>query len=355
MARRSFVLWGTLGLLAFLSATPAVYAQRAAMPSLSVKSEELNREVATLRDAVEMVRRDQLNYRIEKDLLKEAFSSNLQTINLVLTLVLGVFAVLGYLGFKGISNIKTQYDAELAELRRLKGTLEAEIGKVTAEQEAVNENIGRLTKESEEQERRLKVLEIKEKVSQLIEAKKYSLALEFCDAGLAMDPENVNLLNGKGLCHMKFRQFSLADEALTKVLVIAPQNTAATTNLAELYLLTERLADFDTFAAVNKEALIKQRRGLLYDYFQLLRAVVRKDLTEAISIAKSKLLVLREGPMPRLGTWGFDEARWYVQQMPAGPLRTLAANVIFFLDGTKSTKELEAVLARLLPEEPQAA
>jgi hypothetical protein len=51
-------------------------------------------------------RRDQLNYRIEKDLLKETFSSNYQTINIVLTIVLALFTVVGYLGIRDIGAIK---------------------------------------------------------------------------------------------------------------------------------------------------------------------------------------------------------------------------------------------------------
>ena len=62
---------------------------------------------------------DRINYRIEKDLLKEAYSSNLQTINMVITFVLGVFAFLGYLGIRDISTIKKEYLLELSKLLSL--------------------------------------------------------------------------------------------------------------------------------------------------------------------------------------------------------------------------------------------
>jgi len=45
-------------------------------------------EVQKLKDSVSEIRRDQLNYKIEKDLLKETFSSNYQTINIVLAIIL---------------------------------------------------------------------------------------------------------------------------------------------------------------------------------------------------------------------------------------------------------------------------
>ena len=55
-----------------------------------------------LEDQFKEIRRDELNYQIEKDLLKETYSSNLQTLNLVLTIVLGLFSIIGFLGIRDI-------------------------------------------------------------------------------------------------------------------------------------------------------------------------------------------------------------------------------------------------------------
>src|SRR5437764_14025284 len=74
---------------------------QAPSPVVQTDQEQLRR----LADAVTEVRRDQLNYQIERDLLKETYGSNLQTINLVLTIVLGAFAVIGYLGVRSIGTL----------------------------------------------------------------------------------------------------------------------------------------------------------------------------------------------------------------------------------------------------------
>jgi len=49
-----------------------------------------------LEKQIQEIRRDQLNYKIEKDILKEVYSSNIATINLVITLILAVFGIIGF-------------------------------------------------------------------------------------------------------------------------------------------------------------------------------------------------------------------------------------------------------------------
>ena len=74
-------------------------------PSTSNSQADEQRELNRLNDALAEVRRDQLNYKIERDLLKNAYTSSFQTINLVLTMILGAFAVLGYLGLRGLGTL----------------------------------------------------------------------------------------------------------------------------------------------------------------------------------------------------------------------------------------------------------
>src|SRR5688572_24563921 len=59
-------------------------------------------ELARLKEQLSEVRRDQLTYQIERDLLKEAYSSNLETVNLAITLGLALLAVLGFAGVRSI-------------------------------------------------------------------------------------------------------------------------------------------------------------------------------------------------------------------------------------------------------------
>ena len=64
------------------------------------------RAIEFLQNDIKEVRRDQLNYQIEKNLLKEAYSSNYTTIQIIISIILGIFAILGYLGIKSITSLK---------------------------------------------------------------------------------------------------------------------------------------------------------------------------------------------------------------------------------------------------------
>jgi len=71
----------------------------ASAPSaLSQVSQTNDSSLRRVEDQLAEVRRDQLNYRLEKDLLKEAYSSNLQIINGVLVFFLGVISLIGFFG-----------------------------------------------------------------------------------------------------------------------------------------------------------------------------------------------------------------------------------------------------------------
>ena len=63
----------------------------------SSANEKLENELKKLSDQVTEVRRDQLNYQIEKDLLKETYSSNMDTINIVIAIILAIFGIIGFL------------------------------------------------------------------------------------------------------------------------------------------------------------------------------------------------------------------------------------------------------------------
>lgn len=305
---------------------------------------DLKRDTSALKDSVELLRRDQLNYKVEKDLLKDAFSSNLQTINLVITIVLGVFAILGYLGFKGILSIKSEYATELENLRKLKSSLEEEIKAVRLAQNAVRDELGKMEKVNEDQEKRLKVLEIKEKVSQLMEAKKYGMALEYANAGLGIDPKNTGLLYSKGLCHFRLVQFEQGVAVYKELLEIEPTNVPAISNLAEALIIVEKIDEFDQFCATHKEILEKGYNGVMPVYLSVLRGLATNNI-DAVKAALSPFVQnCPDGAAPRLGTWAFSEMRWYIRKLPSNPMKEFMNKVIDFFEGKLTTQEIKTRL-----------
>ena len=80
---------------------------------------------------IKSIRNNQLNYNIEKNLLKEAYSSSLQTINIVISISLAVFGILGaivaFAGIKSIITLKREYQNKLNDMHKLGASYETKI------------------------------------------------------------------------------------------------------------------------------------------------------------------------------------------------------------------------------------
>ncbi|MBC3812735.1 hypothetical protein [Undibacterium aquatile] len=170
----------------------------------SKQSAEFQREVDYLKrdlkrtdDDIAILHRDQINYQLEKDLLKETYSTNYQTtaltISLVSTSVGIIFAIIGYLSFKSVGKLKDEFSNELQNARMLKSGLEIEIEELRKKQKHADEEISKL---NQKQATTIQVLEIVEKASALINSGSYVWAIENIEAGLAINPTYPPLIKG---------------------------------------------------------------------------------------------------------------------------------------------------------------
>ena len=150
---------------------------------------QLKQDVKIASSDIEILRRDQVNYRIEKDMLKEVYSSNLQAINMATTIALGVIGLLGYLGIRSIKEVKLDYTSELNELKKLKADFEMELQSLVGKQKEFENKISELAVTNEKQDRRLKVLELTEKVAELMKGKQWQWALQYIPLGLEIDKD----------------------------------------------------------------------------------------------------------------------------------------------------------------------
>jgi hypothetical protein len=85
------------------------------------ESTSISSRIEDVERTVKQIDAHQLNYKIEKDLLKETYSNNYEKISLVITLILGVMGVFGYLGLRDITSIKKEYEMELSNLKQIQG------------------------------------------------------------------------------------------------------------------------------------------------------------------------------------------------------------------------------------------
>jgi len=221
---------------------------------------EFRQQIERIEDSLKETRRDQLNYTIEKNLLKEAYASNIETINIVLAVVLGGFSLIGYLGIRDIGALKKDYQTELQALTNVREKFESDVAKIAEEQRAI-ESI------NDEQDKRLKILEIQEKVRSLMEQKAFSRALEYISVGLDLDERNIFFFGTKGICLFRLRQYNDAITVYKHWLELEPEAVIPAANLLELYLIVRQ---FDMAEELEKKFMpaIVEAFGDGFIYFQ---------------------------------------------------------------------------------------
>ena len=141
----------SLLLLLYLFSLPFVqiaYSQEQLIqePASSPQSQDLAPELNKIKDQLQEVRRDQLNYKLEKDILKEAYSSNLKTLEIILTFVVILFSLLGFFGLKSLWAVMDKIKKEIDEINILKSNYETKFNNIMNEQEGAKQKFEEILK-----------------------------------------------------------------------------------------------------------------------------------------------------------------------------------------------------------------
>lgn len=328
----------------FLTMSLCSLAESERKADVNSEIKQLHVELKNVRHDLEILRRDQINYKIEKELLKEAYSSNIQTINLVITIVLGVLGVLGYLGIRSVKEIQTDYSGELEKLKTLKTQLESEIESVRSKQKEFEGKVGNLAKTNEEQDRRLQVMELIEKISNLIRSKQWVWALKYVDIALGLDAKNTLLLSQKASCHANQGELMAAIENVKKVLELEPDNSSEAINLLEYLALTNQREEFEGIYSRYKNAVDIINDGSLTVYLEALLRTMGGELEAAKETLQKFVANQGAEAKKHLESWSFNEARTITSKIPAGKQRALVDAMISLFEGKTPPAEFLKVL-----------
>ncbi|MDP3513646.1 MAG: hypothetical protein Q8S20_12930 [Sulfuritalea sp.] len=293
---------------------------------------------------IEILRRDQINYRLEKDLLKEAYASNLQSINITITIVLGVIGVLGYLGIRSIKEVKTDYTIELENLKRIKAGFERELNALRDRQKKFEGQVGDLAKTNEEQDRRIKVMELIEKVGSLIGSKQWPWALKWISVGLGLDENNFILLQQKATCHGHLGEIAAAIDANKACLAIEPEDLGVVSNLLELFALTNQGIEFEKLYHKHKTAIDEMNDGNLIVYLKALASLTKGDPDSYSKVLSELVNKIPNEAKKQIGAWSFDEAMVVISKLPEGKQRTLMVNTVRLFNGEIDSGGFKALL-----------
>src|SRR5258706_417979 len=332
--RLRFVAWLMCCITSLGAAGPALdtVAKSPALQSAS-PSTNLGSEIKKLSDQVAEIRRDQLTYQIERDLLEEAYSSNLQTVQLVLTMILGAFTIFGYLGFRSIGSLRQAFQEDLVQFRTARTALETELNKLQQAQQKAETQVQRLEAENQEQDRRLRGLEIREKAATLISQNNYALALEYILVGLQLTPDDLVMTGQKAICLGRLGRISEATVTREAILKAKPDDVTNVLNLMELYLLSARTSEFDKLVGARPEAIqTYSKPDLLSWYFEAIKILFANDLARMQQHVMSLGKLVSHDKSEKT-KWLFDEARASLSGRKDLLGSDLFWRAIHFLDG----------------------
>ena len=321
----------------------------------SMKLQYLKEEVKSLSNKVDEVKRDQLNYLIEKNLLKETYSNNYERINLFLTGILGIFGLFSFLGIRDLNSIKKEYREELENLKRLQLDVEFKAKDFDESKKKYDKEITEIIEKNEEQSNKIKLLEIKEKISTLFTQKSYDRALEYCIIALELSPNDIGLLLNKGLIYTKTKKYEEAIINYLGILEIEQNNNTAISNLAELYLFVKNEVLSDELVKKHPDIFNSKSDGEVLKLFNLIKLFNKADAKNIkdIVIAKIDRTDLKN-KKKRMSGWDVSDAIIYIHSQPDSEHRTNLVNFLWYLDGQLKAKEaLERLGEKVFIEMPQ--
>lgn len=313
--------------------------------ALDVVSDELtdNVKLQTIYDQIDEIRRDQINYKIEKDLIREVYSTNYKTVNIVITTILGIFGFFGFFGLRDLHNLHQKYKVDLDSLSSTKKDLEIELKEVQKKQKEAKDSFEEIIQTNEEQNRKIKLLELRDKISSLIDSNIYITALEYCAVALELDPVNTAIRHQKAFSQWRLGRISDSIITYNDILETDKKDQTAIVNLCELYLFNH---DIENHERVLKQGLemIRERNGdTVIAYFEIVKLYLAGNAEKVDNEIQALLSSYSINEKADL-YWNFEDFKTFLKGQPDTSIREKLLILMPFLTGSIDKKE---VLSRL--------
>lgn len=319
---------------------------------LKAKNTEIERQLSDLERSVKLIDSGQLNYKIEKDLLKETYSNNYDKLNVVLVLILTVIGGVGYKFMNDIKELKKSYEEELDKLRTLKSEFDLKSKKFDSESKRFSEELNKIIESNKEQDSQIKVLELKEKLLPLLQDGQASRALEYIDAALKIKKDDADLhsLRGKALCRLgrtneavsEFkRAYELSDDGSNLLDYIEMLYLSGATEKAD------KLLEENPERILNKNQEARELLDVFFKAWKMYHAEDADGIKEIITnlVSVDDLEFARTQPTE----WALAEGMYVIYYAEDGDMKTLLQNLIWYLDGQHTGRELLNICGLPIP------
>jgi hypothetical protein len=300
--------------------------------SLAIKN--LRNEISILENQIKTVEKNQLNYKIEKDLIKETYSTNYERINTIITIILGIIGVIGFIGIRDITSIKKEYLTELEKLKGLQVEFESKSKEFTVEKDKFDSEIRQILIENEEQNRKIKFIELKEKINSLLNENKIQDALEFVNAALVIEPEDRIVLRQKARIYVRLNLFPESLKVYEKLNTIFPDDTSIGLDNIECLYFANHLKDAKTLSEKYSDSLKAKEEGKLIQFLEAVELFHNKDSEKLLEKIKEFIdFENLEKIEKQFKTWDLKEAKYFIAYQPDSESKKLLQFYIWYLNG----------------------
>jgi len=301
----------------------------------------LSNKIENLEDQIKEVRRDELNYKIENNLLKETYSNNYDTISIIISVGVLIIGFLGYIGLKDINGIRKEYQNELENLRKTKNEFEIKSKSFDNEKIKLEKELKDIIKQNDEQNNKIKVLEFKEKIPKLLQENQVIQAFDYCKIGLEFSPNDITLLNFQATCHCRMNRLEESKNCFKKALEVEPNSSITIGNYVEVLYFLNELDNANEIIRKHKTFFDEKENGNLYKLFDLIKNYHSMNDDDFKQYIKSFLDFNNlEGQSKLFKTWDLKEAMSFAFNLNNSPKKQMLQNIIWYLDGQISTKKV---------------
>lgn len=297
-------------------------------------------ETKTLENQITEIRRDQLNYQIEKDLIRETYKANFDRINLAITFILGIFGILGFLGIRDINSIKKQFSSELDNLSNLRNTFQTKISELDAAKEKYDKVLADITQTNIDQNKKLQVIEIKEKINKCLRENEFTRAFEYCIVALELAPNDSFLLRTKAVIYNRLGKFDEQKKTLLLLKEMKLDDSSNNLDLIEAHIFNCEVETAKNLIKEHEQEIQKKSDGKLYTFLHVLISYIEEDKE------KLKAKILKEiekydieSKSSKINGWSVTEALYFVVYSKIDNKQDIVKNYLWFMEGQITGKE----------------
>jgi tetratricopeptide (TPR) repeat protein len=275
-----------------------------------------------------------------KSLVKDTYSSWIQTVQVGIAIALGLITVVGVFvgiaGWRNIAKLQSDQKAELKEIKKIKRKMRLDSKQITDEYEKIRQK-------NESQDERLDQFGAILDIWLLMRQGDSARALKFAERAVTRYPRSATIWYRKGLLHSALLQYEEALKAYKQALDIDPKREFALVNLLETTCFLNRKNLYQDLLQRFRHEIDEfdqEQHGLFCPYLEILKACMDGDVSAMRALIRSTLQNRRSGHVAGPIEWDFGDLQVFFATKPASPQQDLLLSFVEVIQGSKPTEEL---------------